>query len=102
MEILRLVYDSPKVTEISDSVQYFVTLRSATSNFNDYEQGNDSGLAVRVSSGTVDSFGINRPLNLTTKVGDTFKKFSIRQNGFQQSNTLRNTPHGYYVRQELN
>jgi hypothetical protein len=63
---------------------------------------NDSGLAVRVSSGTGDSFGINRPLNLTTELGDTFKKFSIRQNGFQQSNILRNTPHGYYVRQELN
>jgi hypothetical protein len=70
------------------------------SNLNDYEQGNDSGLAITVASGTDDSFGINRPPNLTTNVGDTFKKFSIRQNGLQPSNTLRNTPHGYHVRQE--
>jgi len=32
MAILKLVYDSSKVTEISNSVQYFVPLRSATSN----------------------------------------------------------------------
>lgn len=55
-----------------------------------------------MASGTDDSFGINRTLNLTIKVGDMFKKFSIRQNGLQPSNTLHNSPHGYHVREEIN
>ena len=55
-----------------------------------------------MTSGNDERFEINRPLNLTTKVEDTFKKVSIRQNGLQPSNTLRNAPQGYHVRQEIN